>query len=198
MIRVITAPTSYPLTLAEAKAHARVTSSSEDGVLTMLLAAATEYAEHLTGRAYVERTLEWAGTYFPQAIDLPFPPLLSIVSVTYTDTAGAAQTVAASNYEVDTVSQPGRISIASTYSWPTVGNYVNPARVRYRAGYVPSGSPTDTSDRTYLPAVLRQWIAARIATLYDDRGHIIERGNQIPADFADRMLDPLVIGSRLF
>lgn len=199
MIRVITAPASYPLTLAEAKSHARITTSLEDGVLTMLLAGATAYAEHLTGRAFVERTLEWSGAYFPQRIELPSPPLLSVVSVTYTDSAGAAQTVDAADYEVDAVSTPGYVRILSGETWPTVGNYVNPARVRYRAGYVPIGSPTDTTDRSYLPAELRLWLAARIVTLYDQRGHIMDgREVAVPPDFADRMLDPLVIGSRLF
>ena len=60
MIRVITAPASYPVTRAQAKEWCRVDAddSSQDNVLDLLIGAMTNYAEHLTGRAFVERTLE--------------------------------------------------------------------------------------------------------------------------------------------
>ena len=200
MIRVITAPASYPVTRAQAKEWCRVDAddSSQDNVLDLLIGAMTNYAEHLTGRAFVERTLEYSCDYFSSRIELPFPPLLGVTEVTYTDVNGAAQTVAPSSYEVDTVSEPGRIQVVSGSVWPSVGNGFNPARIRYRAGYVPVGSPTP-ADNSQIPPEVRTWIAARLATLFKNREQLIDgRDVQIPRDFADGLLDPLVIGSRLF
>lgn len=202
MIRVITPPAAYPVTKAEARQWCRIDTNdtSQDAILDMLIAAMTEQAEHLTGRAFVERTLEWSGDHFPYEIELPYPPLIEVLSVTYTDGANAAQTVLPTAYEVNVYSESGILRPVASAYWPAVGRYYNPARVRYRAGYPYLGSPVDLTDNRYLPPQLRTWIAARICTLYDNRdqfteGHIIQA---IPRDHADGLLDSLVVGSRLF
>ena len=74
-------------------------------------------------------------------------------------------------------------------------------RVQYRAGYRPTGSPTDLTDNSYLPGQLRIWMQARISTLYDQREQLIvgDRAmSEIPRDYVDGLLDSLIIGSRLF
>ena len=203
MIKVITAPAAKPITLAEAKEYARIdsTDTSQDATLATLIAAATNHAEHLTGRAFVERTLELDLPYFERCIELPWAPLLGIDFVKYLDINGDLQTVAAADYEVDTVSQPGAVRPVSSAAWPSIGLGFNPVRIQYRAGYRPTSSPTDLTDNAYLPGELRLWLAARIVTLYDQRAQIIV-GNtvvgQLPRDFADGLLDPLIIGDRLF
>lgn len=200
MIRVITAPAAYPVTLAEARAWCRMDSNdtSQDAILTMLIASMVEQAEHLTGRAFVERTLEYSADFFSYEIELPYPPLIEVLSVDYTDSGGVSQTVSPSQYQVDIYG--GLLRPNQSSYWPAVGRYYNPARVRYRAGYAYPGSPTDLTDNSYLPPQLRTWMAARICTLYDNRdqfveGHIVQ---DIPRDFADGLLDSLVVGSRLF
>lgn len=217
MLRVITPPAAFPCTLSEAKEWCRVRSgdTSQDNTLTILIATMTAYAEHLTGRAFVERTLEqsleWFGdsvsNYQPGAwlmgstIELPLPPLLGVETIAYTDLNGVAQEVALETYEVDTVTQPGRVRPVFGSVWPVAGRTFNPVRIRYYAGYRPAGSPTDLTDNSYLPAPLRTWLAARICTLYDNRSQvIIERAtvDTIPRDFVDGLLDPLIVGSRLF
>lgn len=201
MIKVITAPAAYPVTLTEAKTWARVDSddTSQDSVVNLLIAAMTDYAEHLTGRAFVARTLELNLPYFTGCIELPWVPLISVTSIAYTDINDAAQTVSSADYEVDTVSQPGRIRPVTGASWPAIGTLFNPVRIRYQAGYQSPSSPLDLTDNSYLPAQLRTWIQARIATLYDNREHLM-LNNQIavPRDFCDGLLDSLIIGSRLF
>jgi len=202
MIRIITPPAAYPVTKAEARAWCRMDTSdtSQDAILDMLIAAMTEQAEHITGRAFVERTLEWSHEFFPYEIELPYAPLLDLLSVPYTDGAGDAQTVASSGYEVNIYSEGGILRPVSSGYWPAVGRYYNPARVRYRAGYVYPGSPTDLTDNSYLPPQLRTWMAARICTLYDQRDQLVVGATvvPIPRDFADGLLDSLVLGSRIF
>lgn len=203
MIRVITAPAANPITLAEAREWCRIDSAdtTQDGSLAIIIAAMVNHAEHLTGRAFVERTLELSLDCFPRCVDLPQAPLLEVVSVKYTNTSEAEATVSASDYEVDTVTEPGRVRPVSSASWPSIGTRFNPVRIRYRAGYRPGGSPTDLTDNSYLPGQLRVWMAARICTLYDNRDQLsVANANliQIPRDFADGLLDPLTLGTRLF
>lgn len=202
MIKLITAALAYPVTRAEAKTWCRLETddTSQDAVIDMLIASMTEYAEHKTGRAFVERTLELSLPRFLGCIELPWPPLIGVDSVKYTDVDEAEQTVAAADYELDTVSQPGRIRPISTESWPAIGTGFNPVRIRYRAGYTPIVSPTDLTDNGYLPAQLRTWMHARICTLYDNRDQLVIGVSvaQIPRDFADGLLDSLIIGSRFF
>jgi uncharacterized phiE125 gp8 family phage protein len=203
MIKVITAPAAKPVTVDEAKEWCRIDSSddSQNGTIAMIIAAMTNHAEHLTGRAFVERTLELSLDRFPHCIELPWAPLLGIVHIKYTDTSEAEATVDSADYEVDTVSEPGRVRPISGEAWPSIGTRFNPVRIRYNAGYRPSGSPTDLTDNSYLPGQLRTWIAARISTLYDNRDQLsIGNGGlvQIPRDFADGLLDSLVLGTRLF
>lgn len=203
MIRIITPPAAYPVTLAEAKEWARVdaTDTSQDVALDMILAAMVNHAEHLTGRAYVERTLELSMTHFEWCIRLPWAPLLGIDAVAYTDRNEAAQTVATADYEVDTVSEPGRVRPVSGKAWPAIGTRFNPVRIRYFAGYRPAGSPVDLTDNSYLPGEVRTWIAARICTLYDNRDQLVTgQGGvvAIPRDYADGLLDSLILGTRLF
>lgn len=54
------APTSEPITLAEVKAHARVSHARDDAYLSALIAAARRKAELDTGRALITQT--WTAT----------------------------------------------------------------------------------------------------------------------------------------
>ena len=224
-VRVVTAPAAYPVTLAQAKEWCRVDDddASQDATLVMLIMGITNHAENvLTGRAYVERTLElsfdyasycmptsyqyasinnnrWPGYQFWPGIQLPFPPLLAVESITYTDVHGDPQTMDPVTYEYDQAEEPGLVRPLFGSYWPRVGRVFNAFRIRYRAGYRPIGSPTDLTDNSYLPGQLRVWMNARICTLYDNRAQWAEgRLLQIPRDFVDALLDDLVVGTRLF
>jgi uncharacterized phiE125 gp8 family phage protein len=201
MQRIVTPPAAYPVLIAEAKEWCRVDTgdTSQDNVLDLLIAAMTGYAEHLTGRAFVQRAIELNLDCFEHCITLPWAPLLAVDSVKYTDLALAEQTVASSDYEVDTVSEPGLVRPVWGAFWPAIGTAFNPVRITYRAGYAYAGSPTDYTDMSYLPPQVRMWMAARIATLFENREQLIQNNQvEIPRDFADGVLDALLVGTRLF
>jgi uncharacterized phiE125 gp8 family phage protein len=202
LTQIITPPAAYPITLAEAKAFCRIESdqTAEDAVLTMLIAAMTDYAEHLTGRAFVERTVRASLDYFPHCIELPYAPLLEVITISYIDINGDAQTVSSANYEVNNVSEPGKVRPVEGASWPSIGYGFNPVQITYRAGYRPTGSPTDLTNNSYIPQLARTWMQARIATLYDNREQIVSGTivNDLPRDYVDGLLDSLILGTRLF
>lgn len=210
-LRVVTPPAAYPVTLLEAKAWARIDEEddTQDGPLMTMISAAANTAQHLTGRAFVERQLEWAREYDEYCcrdwyrdgyLKLPLPPLLSIDYVRYTDQDRVEQTIDAEQYEVDPYSEPGRLRFLTGFTWPRIGRFFNPFRIGYRAGYRPSASPTDLTNNEYLPGELRLWLMTRISTFNEFREQIISGTivNELPPSVVDRLLDPLVMGTRLF
>ncbi len=127
-----------PVTLVEAKAHLRVDGTSEDVDLWGKLRSCFGFIERYIGRFLSPATVdvhfeEWPdGDYF----ELPFPPLSSVTSLTYKATDGTASTWAASNYIVDTASEPGRVVRAYGISYPSDSLYPsNPITIRIACGY---------------------------------------------------------------
>lgn len=195
--RVIAAPAYEPITLAQAKLHARVDSSDEDSLFSILITSAREYAETLTHRAFVQRTMELTLPAFQFCICLPYPPLVSVSYVQYIDLDGTTQTVDAADYQVDTYAEPGKIKPEWGESWPVVVRPdFNAVRIRYIAGYA-IGSPVDQASATEnIPASLKQWMLIRVATLYDQVKSGIRVGNIVtafPRDHVDGLLDSLLV-----
>ncbi len=73
-------------------------------------------------------------------IYLPRPPLASVSSIDYTDTAGDAQTLAGSGYDV-TSGRMSSISVAYGESWPTAINRPGAVQITYTSGTADSGVP---------------------------------------------------------
>lgn len=137
---VVTAPAHLPVTLDEVKAHLEIplTNMDHDAALWLKLQAATEAAETETGRNLVTQTPDFTIDRFPPEnfIWLPGGSLQSIASLTYTDSDDTPTVFAASNYDTDTVPEPGRLVLKYGKSWPTVT--LKPTSgivIRYTLGY---------------------------------------------------------------
>lgn len=163
-LALVTPPTSEPVTLAEAKAHLRVTITNDDDLIDALIQAARVQAENYTGRAFVTQTWDLKLDAFPEVIEVPLPPLISVSSVKYTDTDGVQQTLATSGYTVDTTAQPGRIVPAFDDDWPDTRGHINDVEVRFVAGY---GAPAA------VPAAIRQALLLILGELYERRENAI-------------------------
>lgn len=147
MHAVVITPPAALITLAQAKTHLRVDGSDEDEYITGLIAAAQSTIDGpggWLGRSVGRQTLEARGDVFypiageyracgnrAGAIALPYPPVVSVESVTYTDAQGADQTVSADGYTIDH-GEVLRPVFGST--WPATSSEAN-VRVRYVAGY---------------------------------------------------------------
>ena len=144
--RLITAPISEPVSLSEVKTHLRLTTdTTEDTLITSLIERARLYWENRTGRALASQTREahrsrWpAGDYF----EIPDPPLSSVTSLIYVDSAGTETTMTATtDYLVDADSDVGRIVLPYGTNWPSFISYpIRPIRVRYVCGYTDTPEP---------------------------------------------------------
>ena len=179
-LQLVTGPTAEPLPLAKAKRRLRVTTDAEDSDIEDLIAECREQAEDECGRAFLPQTLRLALDRFPRhgrPIAVPRPPLRSVTSVTYYDVAGELQTMAAEDYGVELVGEPGRIYPAATW-WPETASRPGAVQVVYVAGYASA------------TAVPRQAVAAVLALVCDR--HVNPDGGDRPVPpAARRMLDAL-------
>lgn len=176
MLRMITAPTVEPLTLEEVKAHLRVDHTYDDSLIAIYLAAARAHVdgpEGFLGRALVTQVWELVLDAFPDdEIKIPLPPLQTVDSIRYDDSAGNEQIVNTSDYFVDNVSEPGWVVPADGASWPTPMDAINSVRVRFTAGYAPStDSPPDL--RANIPFDIKAAILLHVGSMYEHREEVV-------------------------
>lgn len=180
----VTAPTVTPLTLAEVKKHLRVSSTDQDDLITIYLKAATDYVDGewgFLGRCIVTQTWRLTIDEFPDGeIKLPLPPLQSVTSVKYDDSAGVEQTVSSSDYYVDSASEPGWVVPVANVSWPTTLDAVNAVRIEYVAGYpADSSSPPDLTAN--IPFNIKAGLLLLIANMFEHREeNIADTINKLP------------------
>lgn len=136
MLTQVTAPESYPVSLADIKSHLRIDASTEDDLLTVYLQAATGWLETETQRAYVQQTWKYQLDAFSDRIYLPLPPLVSVTHVKYYDSENVQQTLSSSNYHVVTGAKAqGYVEKMSTVSWPTTYDRPDAVEIQYACGY---------------------------------------------------------------
>lgn len=195
-IRVDDRPVSYtmesgsptervePITLEQTRAHLRLTSTSEDAMLNVWRSAARTHFEEQTGRQCVDAVWEYAldGSPYQGVLELPRPPLASVVSVVYDDGDGVEQTLDAATYRVlpsfitpvgspgdaviDPYCAPGRIELASGTSWPTTNGLARNLRIRRTCGY----GATAVS----MPSLLQATLLLLVGHFYNNRDEVVE------------------------
>jgi uncharacterized phiE125 gp8 family phage protein len=165
-LTLVTAPVLEPLSLDEAKLHCKVELSvtDDDALISALMLAVRQAAESELRRALLTQTWRWTADGFPASSDavlhLPRPPLQSVSSVKYLDAAGVLQTLAASAYVVDTITQPGRLQLAVDQTWPTTQAVLNATQIDFVAGWTSAAN---------VPAAIRVGMKLWIGTLYRNR-----------------------------
>lgn len=181
-LKLVVAPGSEPVSLAEVKAQCRVDVADDDALLGMLIMAAREMAEHNTGRALITQTWELVVDAFPAAFVLRKSPIASVVSVKYIDTAGTEQTLDLADTLLDKDSEPGYLVPAYGKGWPATQSVPNAVRVRYTAGY---GEAAD------VPSSIKHWMLLAIGTWYAQRETLVPGSvYNPPRAFWDGLLDP--------
>lgn len=165
---VVTTPGAVePVTLAELKGHMRIDGDEDNAQITIYNAAARGTVERYLNRQLITATFQYTLEQFPRGeFILPRPPLISVDTIQYVDTAGDTQTWASGNYQVDTNQEPGRVKPVTTASYPsTQSDTYNAVTVAYDAGY---GAAT-----TDVPQSVRDAIMMFAAQLYEFREPII-------------------------
>lgn len=182
-LKLKTAPSVEPVTLAEAKLHCKVDSTDDDALITGLIVSARQQAEHLSGRALVTQEWELSLDRFPaDSLEIPRPTLQSIASITYLDGDGARQTLASTEYQEIVDELIGRVIPAYGKSWPSCRVQPGSVVVTFTAGYGLAVS---------VPSNIKSWMLLAIATLYAQReAVIIGAVGELPREFFSGLLDP--------
>lgn len=117
-----TGPELEPMLLAAAKLQLRMGSdTTEDAAVTRRIQAARAQGEQYTHRGWLTQTWRYTQDEWADEMQLPMAaPLQSITSVKYYDASGVQQTLSSSVYHVDTLSEPGRITLAPLQTWPVL------------------------------------------------------------------------------
>ena len=166
-VRVLAVVTSAACEFS-ADVIAKTGDSAEDNLLTMLISAAREYCENVTGRALATQTIEYYLDKFPSDdfFELPRPPLQSVTSIIYKDSAGASTTMTlTTQYLVDSDRTVGRIVLPYGVTWPSFTAYtVNPITVKYVCGYYASN---------LIPKAIKQAMLLLIGHWYENREAVL-------------------------
>lgn len=157
-------PVVEPVTLSEAKAHCRIDVEDDDALVAALISTAREHLERISRPQLAMTAQRWlfVADAWPTSntIELRPYPLLSVVEVRYTDAGGVETTIAPSEYQVDTYSQPGRLHMVNGWPSATLAP-LNGLEIEFTAGYgVDVLSP---------PLALRQAVLLLVAHWYENR-----------------------------
>jgi hypothetical protein len=185
--KVSSQPAIEPVTLTELKEALRITSSSEDTLLTQLIVDARTYAEDYTGRKFITQTLvSYADNLFGQDVawfsgyrvgselslysgnrraQFDWTPAQSITSIVTIDIDNAETAYASSNYYLDNFDNNLYPYVNINDSSSIIGTSLrsrDAIKVTWVAGY--------GDNATDVPASIRRGIIMSASHLYTNRG----------------------------
>ena len=184
-LRLKTAPTLTPVSLAEAKTHLRLDSSftADDDYITTLINVATSAAENYTNLAIMEQSWYLDIDAFPDYFNLLKGTLrvLTINSITYSDENNASQTLASSNYFADGSIKPARIYFAPDATIPSTYDKPNAVNVDFTLGFTAASQ---------VPAPIKQAVLLMVGTYYETRQTVSDRTYKEIPQSAEFLLMP--------
>ena len=180
-IKRLSEPSSEPVTLAEAKRHLRVDNTDDDDYITALIRVARRASEDRMERTLITTTWKLTLDEFQPSIILPMPRIQAISSVIYNNRSNQQVALSASDWFLDSDSEPGWLVPAISKAWPlTLG--INAVAITYTAGY---GVTAES-----VPMPIRQWILLAVGDMYDQFRSLSAEKPVVPQSFADSLLDP--------
>jgi len=163
-LATITAPATEPVSLEEAKLHARIDAAEDNPLVQALISAAREYCEDYLSKTIITTTLELTLDEWPEdcIISLPRPPLQSVTSIKYTDSDGIEHTLDAVDYVVSPETGRGRVYLKEI---PAVTlREIGAIKVRYVAGYA-SAAAVPQKIKQAMKLLISQWDKNREASI---------------------------------
>lgn len=157
---LVTGPSTEPIIASELQTHANII--GEDSYLESLIVAARKQMERYLNRALI--TQSWKVFYdcWSYEMQIPFPPLISVSTVKYYNSAGTLTTLASSNYWVVNTQDPGMVIRRHDVSYPELQDGKPDAiEIAFTAGY---GNADD------VPEDIRHGIKLLATDLYEHRG----------------------------
>lgn len=158
----VTARTSEPISLVDAKRHLNVFHGDDDTLIEAIVASAVDHVEKYTATAVAVQTIEAKCDSFADFAHVPVAPLTS-VAVSYMDTDGANRTIDEADYELRADGLHVTIVPAYGKQWPAkrLGSRIT---VTAQAGY-------ETA-----PPAIKHAILLWVADAYERRENSVDEG----------------------
>jgi uncharacterized phiE125 gp8 family phage protein len=159
-----------------AKKQARVLSADENALFDLWCPAVTRIAEALLQKTLVSTQWRLLLDEFPCSSDfkrwaeirLPMPPVASIESITYINTAGTSTPlVVTTDYDKYIDGDQPIITPAYSKSWPSTRAVPRAVTVNFTAGYA------NIND---IPANIKQILLEIVTSWYENRGALTDQG----------------------
>ena len=184
-LRVMTPPTSEPITTDLARKHCRIDADYDDDLLAMYVTSAREWAEQYLNRAIFTQKLQFAVTWAPpptatplvpqslivfplnwpplvkRPIELPRAPCVSVEQITW-GALGNMQVADPDDYDLNLAVEPGYVAVKPQLL-PRIPQ--QSMIIDYTAGY-------DDADPDTVPMGIRHAILLLTAFLYEQRGDV--------------------------
>lgn len=162
-----TEPDTEPVSVDELRKQLRLDTTEHDNELMELIEAARREAEelHLNAGLMTQTCIDYFDGFGAQ-MELKWPPVASITSITYTDTNGDTQTLSTDTYELGTVNGMGVVRLKYGQTYPSTRSHEDVVTVTYVAGYGSLASD--------VPLNTRQWIKLYAAWLFENREGALE------------------------
>jgi len=172
-----------------------VTDDEENTLIDALITAATQAVESNLRRSLISQQWRLsldcfpANTFYPRKslqeqinerrnpshmhgrrnegreIILDNPKIISVDLIDYIDGNGALQTLPASQYDVDTETEPGRLMLKEEYIWPETKRVPNAVTIEYTSGY--------GATQSAVPHAIRQAILLTIGHYFENREEVV-------------------------
>jgi uncharacterized phiE125 gp8 family phage protein len=163
--QVITAASTFPVSLTEAKSHLKVDTSADDTYITSIIKAATQLSEEYTNRFFINTVIDQTCSSFADLETLFKSKVNDVQYVRYYDSNNNLQTLNATVYDKMLSYEPSQIQLAKNQSFPTITKRNDAVICRYTVGY--GGSASD------VPEIIKQAILLTIGNFYANRESVI-------------------------
>lgn len=178
-LEIKTPPASEPVSVLEAKKHLRVEHTNDDTYIETLIKAAREYGESYQNRSWITRTYVLHLNAWPdKALRLPYGPVQSIISITYTIDGGEIYSVDPGIYKL---SADWYLDLRNGETWPAVPSYADlEVAIEYVAGYGDAAAD--------IPARFRQAVLLLVGHWYENREEVLVGDKAEPLPYAAEAL----------
>ncbi len=163
--QVITAATTYPISLTEAKSHLKVDTSADDTYIESIIKAATQLSEEYTNRFFINTTIDQTCSNFKDLETLFKSKVNDVQYVKYYDADNTLQTLDDTIYDKMLSYEPSQIQLAKNKTFPDITKRNDAVICRYTVGYGSSASD--------VPEIIKQAILLTIGNFYENRNSVI-------------------------